>query len=77
MDWKAFIGPATFIYLISLTVGGVWWASDISSRVASAESQVRIAASASERITRVETLLVAVDKQLDRIDQKLDRERSR
>lgn len=73
MDWKAFIGPATFIYMVSITVGGVWWASDLSSRVAAAESQMRITATASERITRVETLLIAVDRQLDRIDAKLDR----
>jgi multidrug resistance efflux pump len=73
MNWDKFIGPATLIYLVSATVAGIWWASDLTARVSTAEAQVRIAATASERITRVEVLLVGMDKQLDKIDARLDR----
>lgn len=75
MSWQSFVGPATFVYLVSMTAAGIWWASDLSSRVSVAEQQVRLSAQASERLTRVETLLSTMDKQLERIDNKLDRQR--
>jgi hypothetical protein len=73
MSWDKIIGPATFVYLVSLTATGIWWASDLSSRVTIAEAEVRASASAAERITRVETTLLGLDKQLTRIEDKLDR----
>lgn len=73
MAWDKIIGPATLIYIVSASVAGIWWASDLSSRVSAAETQVRITAASSERITRVETLLIAVDRQLDKMENKLDR----
>lgn len=72
-----FIGPATLVYLVGATAAGIWWASDLSARVAVAENQVQQAAAAGERIARVETVLLSLDKQLDRIDSKLDRQNNR
>ena len=78
MDWKLFIGPATLVYTISASIAGVWWASDLSTRVSLAERQVVTTASAAERIVRLETLIVHLDTQLNRIENKLDsRERER
>jgi len=73
MDWSKIIGPATLIYLISASIAGVWWASDLSTRVAVSERQVSSASAASERITRLESTMMQIDKQLDRIEVKLDK----
>jgi len=44
-------GPATLVYLISATVGALWWASDLTRRVKTIESSTVTA----ERIARLET----------------------
>ena len=77
MNWNAIVGPATLVYLVSITIGGVWWASDLSTRVATSERRVEAAASAAERFVRLETLVSHVDAQLNRIEDKLDRREDR
>lgn len=74
MNWKDFVGPATFIYLITTTVAGIWWASDLSSRVATAEHSLAGFGTATERLTRLEVLIIQIDKQLDRIERQRESE---
>ena len=73
--WDKWLGPATLVYAISATFGAIWWASDLSSRLEEAEAKVLITQSTADRLTRVETLLIGLDKQIDKIDAKLDRQR--
>lgn len=73
MQWDKVIGPATVVYLVSLTIGGVWWASDLSARLSASESAINKASASAERIARLETLLTHLDSQLNRIEDKLDR----
>lgn len=73
--WDKWIGPATLVYAVTATFGAIWWASDLSSRLAEAESKMHGAGLTAERLARVETLLLGLDKQIDRIDAKLDRQR--
>lgn len=72
--WDKWIGPATLVYAITATFGAVWWASDLSTRLAAAEGKMQNAALTADRLTRVETLLIGLDKQIDKIDAKLDRQ---
>jgi len=72
MNWNAVVGPATFVYLLSITVGGVWWASDLSARMISQERVQREAADTAGRLVRLETLVGRIDDQLGRIERKLD-----
>lgn len=72
MNWNAIVGPATFIYMISITVGGVWWASDLSARMATQERVQREAADTTSRLVRLETLVGRIDTQLGRIEGKID-----
>lgn len=44
------VGPATVIYLLSVSVAALWWASDLSARVAALEHSTVTA----ERIARLE-----------------------
>jgi hypothetical protein len=44
------MGPATIIYLVSATVAALWWASDLTRRVATIEESTVTA----ERIARLE-----------------------
>lgn len=74
MNWKDFVGPATLIYLITSTTAGIWWASDLSSRVATAEHSLAGFSTATDRLTRVETLILQIDKQLDRIERQRESE---
>lgn len=76
-SWDKLIGPGTIVYLITLTVGGVWWASDISTRVVGIERKVESASAADGRIVRLEVLITRLDTQLDRIETKLDRRAER
>lgn len=73
MSWDKLIGPATIVYLVASGVAALWWASDISTRLKTAEGNIAAQGTADARITRLETLVVHVDKQLDRIETKLDR----
>lgn len=73
MNWDKLFGPATIVYLISLTVGGVWWASAISTRLLESERKIESGAAADGRIVRLEVLITRLDAQLDRIETKLDR----
>ena len=72
MNWNAIVGPATFVYLLSITVGGVWWASDLSARMSSQERVQREAADTAGRLVRLETLVGRIDDQLGRIERKMD-----
>ncbi len=76
-SWDKLIGPGTIVYLITITIGGVWWASDISTRVVVTERKVESSAQADARIVRLETLIGRLDTQLDRIETKLDRRAER
>ncbi len=51
MKFDRILGPATLIYLISVTVGALWWASDLTRRVRTIEDSTVTA----ERIARLET----------------------
>lgn len=50
MKFDKFIGPATIVYLVSATVTGLWWASDLTRRVQTIESSTVTG----ERIARLE-----------------------
>jgi hypothetical protein len=50
MTGEKLVGPATVIYLVSVTVAALWWASDLSARVAALEHTTVTA----ERIARLE-----------------------
>jgi len=50
MTLDKLIGPATVIYLVSASVAALWWASDLSTRVAALEHSTVTA----ERIARLE-----------------------
>ena len=75
MSWDKIVGPATFVYLLSITIGGVWWASDLSARMSSQERVQRDSADAASRLVRLETLVGRIDDQLGRIERKLDERR--
>lgn len=51
MSWDRILGPATIVYLISVTVAALWWASDLTRRVATIEASTVTG----ERIARLET----------------------
>ena len=46
-----FLGPATLVYLVSATLAALWWASDLTRRVATIEGSTVTG----ERIARLET----------------------
>lgn len=50
MNFDKILGPATIVYLISATVAALWWASDLTRRVATVEASTVTA----ERIARLE-----------------------
>lgn len=52
------IGPATVIYLASASIAALWWASDLSARVAALEHTTVTA----ERIARLETEVEALSR---------------
>lgn len=73
--WEKFIGPATAVYVVSATFAAIWWAASVSARIDDAERKIQAASNTADRLTRVETILLNVDKQLDKIDAKLDERR--
>ena len=73
--WDKFVGPATLVYVVSATFAAIWWAASVSARIDDAERKIQSASNTADRLTRVETILLNVDKQLDRIDSKLDERR--
>ena len=73
--WDKMIGPATLVYVVSATFAAIWWAASVSARIDDVERKILSSASTADRLTRVETILINVDKQLDRIDSKLDERR--
>lgn len=73
--WEKFVGPATLVYVVSATFAAIWWAASISARIDDAERKIQSSSSTADRLTRVETILLNVDKQLDKIDAKLDERR--
>jgi hypothetical protein len=50
MSFDKLWGPATVVYLVSATVAGLWWASDLTRRVQTIEQSTVTA----ERIARLE-----------------------
>lgn len=66
---------AVVITIIMQTAGMVWWAANLSGRVASLEeSRSAISSTGQEgRIIRLETVVVGVQGVLSNIDRKLDR----
>lgn len=52
------IGPATVIYLASASIAALWWASDLSARVAALEHTTVTG----ERIARLETEVEALSR---------------
>ena len=52
------IGPATVIYFVSVSVAALWWASDLSARVAALEQSTVTA----ERIARLEGEVASLDE---------------
>lgn len=72
MNWQHIIGPATFVYLMTITIGGVWWASDLSARMATTERTQRESADSAAKLVKLETLVGRLDAQLERIERKLD-----
>lgn len=56
MSFDKVAGPATIVYLISVTVGALWWASDLTRRVQTIEASTVTA----ERIARLETEVKAL-----------------
>lgn len=77
MNWQTLVGPATLVYLATITLGGIWWASDLSTRLTAAERQVSASSTSAERLARVETVMGRIDTQIDRIEVKLDNMRER
>jgi hypothetical protein len=56
MTFDKLVGPATVVYVASLSIAALWWASDLSSRVATLEHSTVTA----ERITRLEVQVGAL-----------------
>jgi hypothetical protein len=56
MTFDKLVGPATVVYLASGSIAALWWASDLSSRVATLEHSTVTA----ERITRLEVQVGAL-----------------
>jgi translation initiation factor IF-2 len=50
MIWDKVLGPATIVYVFSVTVGTLWWASDLTRRVRTIEASTVTG----ERIARLE-----------------------
>lgn len=77
--WEKWLGPASLVYIISASAAALWWAATLSNKVDAVDKQVQYHSAlpshsdTNARLTRVETLLVSVDKQLDKIEAKLDR----
>jgi hypothetical protein len=61
--------PGLVIWSLGVTVGGVWWASDLTTRMRGVES----AGNPTATIARLEQRVDSVDKALDKIDTKIDR----
>ena len=56
MSFDKLLGPATLVYLASATVTALWWASDVTARVATLEHSTVTA----ERIARLEAETAAL-----------------
>lgn len=50
MSVEKLIGPATIVYVVSMTVAALWWASDLTRRVTTIEHSTVTG----ERLARVE-----------------------
>jgi hypothetical protein len=58
MTFDKLVGPATIVYLASLSIAALWWASDLTTRVATLEHSTVTA----ERITRLEVQVDALSE---------------
>lgn len=50
MSVEKLIGPATIVYVVSMTVAALWWASDLTRRVTTIEHSTVTG----ERLARIE-----------------------
>lgn len=73
MNWEKAVGPATLIYIVSSTIAGIWWASDLTTRMVVVERSATQSSNMSERLTRLEIIMSRVDTQVERIDNNLRR----
>lgn len=73
MNWEKAVGPATLIYIVSSTIAGIWWASDLTARMVVVERNATQSSNMSERLTRLEIIMSRVDAQVERIDNNLRR----
>jgi hypothetical protein len=53
-----FLGPATLVYLASVSVAALWWASDLTARVTAIERSTVTA----ERIARLEAQVAGMSE---------------
>lgn len=61
--------PIALIVTLAVQTGlGIWWAADLSARVGQVERQQVATAPNSDRLTRVETRLEAVQQGIERIE---------
>ena len=66
--------PVTIILaLLGQTMGFVWYAAMLESRVGHLENRAVIAESYGERLTRLEERLQSTNQILERIDKKIDK----
>ena len=66
--------PLALIFAIFMqTIGAVWWAASTSNRVDALEKRMNVAENLTERVVRLEVVLINVEKTLDRLNKTLDR----
>jgi uncharacterized protein Yka (UPF0111/DUF47 family) len=66
--------PVGLMFTVMLQfVGFVWWAASVNERVTALERYTSQSSAMVERVTRVETRVDGIYRQLEKIDRKLDR----
>ena len=65
--------PGLVVWSLGVTVGGVWWASDLTRRLWVAEQSINGNATVAEKVAKLEVKVDGVDRVLDKIEQKVDR----
>lgn len=68
--------PIALIVTLGIQTGlGIWWAADLSARLTQVERVQAAASPHSERLTRVETRLEAVQQGIERIERLIQQPR--
>jgi hypothetical protein len=65
--------PGLVVWSLGVSVGGIWWASDLTRRLWVAEQAIGGNGHTVERIAKMEQRIENVDKTLDKIELKIDR----